>query len=67
MDNYYTTVNFMNLLYDKRIYCTGTIKNSKSLPNKEVILNIESNAKFYENGSLTFVAWKDKKIVCKFL
>ena len=45
MDNYYTTVNIMNLLYDKQIYSTGTIKkNSKKLPNKEAILNTESNA-----------------------
>ena len=65
MDNYYTTVNIMNLLYDKRIYSTGAIKkNSKNLPNKEAILNTESNAKFYENRPLAFAAWKDKKIVC---
>ena len=36
MDNYYTTVNIMNLLYDKRIYCKNTIKkNSKKYQIKK--------------------------------
>ena len=63
-DNFYTSVDLYQYLYDKKIYACGTIKGSRNNFPKEIVFGVARGTyQWRMSGPLLAVAWLDNKAV----